>query len=493
MRFAPLLVFLVFQLFTASAFTVYIQLDNETYRRGAKLVGNKKKDSGNSKKEFTSKPFVMATLETTDDDGKTLSNVSQQTESSIFVRLTDDGMPFTKMNLEQRTVFYSEIATMAGPYVRAKLARRGDMVVTFASNNISNQLLDTTTLCGRTVSVYCPSLTATNTGVIYNYPIETPEKDIFENDLGVPVKKVRRIHVQKGDMLKPTTTMEVTFAESRPLSLRIAGNDFDVAQYFPPPRRCKRCWRLGHTSRQCTVQIPADNICCKDCGSVHKATKECNRPKKCINCEGAHASDSVNCPKYKQRKEALKMSITDNIPVKLALERMSNKQQQIIKESSSIKAASHSSWPALPSQQNTIDQLQKDFSDLKMVTASISTIQKQVSSLQQNERIHDDKINHLETRVQKTENFQGEILHVTKMIMNKLDNITPKQHKKKRKEPPPDDTSSSQEDASMSDSDFKDDQSMPQNTSSPRSPTQELSPSSAKQKHIKKKKQLSNQ
>jgi hypothetical protein len=75
--------------------------------------------------------------------------------------MSDDEHPFTKMNLPQRTEFFSEIVAIAGTYIREKLARRGDIVVTCTSERISSQPLDSSTL-GRSVSVYSPSLTIKN-------------------------------------------------------------------------------------------------------------------------------------------------------------------------------------------------------------------------------------------------------------------------------------------------------------------------------------------
>ena len=314
---------------------------------------------------------------------------------------------------------------------------------------------------------------------------------------------VRRINIQKNDVLQPTTTMEITFAESRPPILRVDGHGFDVFQYFPPPRRCKRCWKLGHTTRQCVATIPVDNICCKHCGSFHSALehgKECTKLKKCINCYGAHASDSVTCPKYKERKEALRLSVTEDIPVKLALQKLGTNPKTTEREHGVLKAPLSSAWPMLPSQEAVIEQLQQDVKDLKIAVALVSQNKNRIDRLEQKDQSRDDQIAALDTRVQKTESCQHEILrHLqevekqrkqdTKTVLNKLNSITPS----KRKAPPSDEPSSSQDD--VSDSEFVDalamdvrEVSAPQNSPQPQTVS-----STAKQQPKKTRKKITTQ
>ena len=58
--------------------------------------------------------------------------------------------------------------------------------------------------------------------------------------------------------------------------------------------RCRRCWRLRHTTNTCR-SLPT----CSKCTSTEHTKGECTATeKKCINCRGTHESDSETCPHY---------------------------------------------------------------------------------------------------------------------------------------------------------------------------------------------------
>ena len=242
-------------------------------------------------------------------------------------------------------------------------------------------------------------------GVIYHVPLTTTKEDIFNNDSNVTIQKVRRITSLKDGKLQDTTSVELTFADCRPQQLIISGNVFDVSQYFPPPKRCKTCWRLGHTTSMCSAKIPSDNVCCKFCADIHESVERCSRPLKCINCNGKHPSDHVDCPAYRERRAAIRLSITEHITIKAALSR--SKQPKNASNGSMVSApewtASATAWPLLPSKEDIISKVVKDIDDLKMAVAPMSSIQDRLrdaeSHILRNEKRQDAQISQLQQRM----------------------------------------------------------------------------------------------
>ena len=69
---------------------------------------------------------------------------------------------------------------------------------------------------------------------------------------------------------------------------------FAAEQYISvkKPNICRKCWQIGHFTDQCK-----NDRCCKICLSTDHFDN-CNLNKKCINCNGSHLSNDINCPKY---------------------------------------------------------------------------------------------------------------------------------------------------------------------------------------------------
>ena len=72
-----------------------------------------------------------------------------------------------------------------------------------------------------------------------------------------------------------------------------------VSQFIPNPVRCYKCQKFGHTKFNCRK-----NEVCTKCGQEdHTDSQECKNEVKCINCQGKHASNNKDCPKWKEEKE----------------------------------------------------------------------------------------------------------------------------------------------------------------------------------------------
>ena len=84
-----------------------------------------------------------------------------------------------------------------------------------------------------------------------------------------------------------------------------------VRPYIPNPRRCFKCQRYGHVSKNC--KRPA--ACAKCSSSVHTHSRDdpCSLPAHCVNCGAAHAAFDKTCPKWILEKEVMRLKATQNI------------------------------------------------------------------------------------------------------------------------------------------------------------------------------------
>ena len=99
---------------------------------------------------------------------------------------------------------------------------------------------------------------------------------------------VRRIHIRRDGILKPTNTFVLTFnTPVLPQHTKVGYFRLAVDIYIPNPLRCYLCQSYGHHEDRCTRPKEPDHI---------KGTSgQCTRPAKCCNCTGAHSANPRDC------------------------------------------------------------------------------------------------------------------------------------------------------------------------------------------------------
>lgn len=86
----------------------------------------------------------------------------------------------------------------------------------------------------------------------------------------------------------------LTFLGPKPATLTLGYIKYEISTYYSTPMRCRKCWRLRHSTGNCQSKPT-----CSFCASTDHTRKTCtsNSPK-CISCKGSHESTSTNCPDY---------------------------------------------------------------------------------------------------------------------------------------------------------------------------------------------------
>ena len=113
-----------------------------------------------------------------------------------------------------------------------------------------------------------------------------PDEEILEGLKDEGVIKLDRISIFRDGQRKPTGTFILTFQSQT------------LPKYMNPVR-CYKCQKFGHTKFNCRK-----NEVCTKCGHEdHTDSQECKNEAKCVNCQGKHASNDKECPKWKEEKE----------------------------------------------------------------------------------------------------------------------------------------------------------------------------------------------
>ncbi|KAI9557181.1 hypothetical protein GHT06_016990 [Daphnia sinensis] len=197
------------------------------------------------------------------------------------------------MKIAERDAFHHAIKILLGEIRDSEVMHGGD-------------------LSGRAVSCSLPISSSSLKGVKFGVPISDNEVNILAALADQNVIHSKRLPV-RGHPEIPSETVLFTFSSQIPDRVKIAAISYRFQQSIPTPFRCKKCWRLGHSTSRCNS--PTD--CCKNCGKSHASDFTCSTM--CINCKGlSHKADSEKCPEYLEMKTILKISVIQGISVKEA-------------------------------------------------------------------------------------------------------------------------------------------------------------------------------
>ena len=149
-------------------------------------------------------------------------------------------------------------------------------------------------------------------------PLDLSDEEIVALLQDQNVTEAFRFSIRSGLERTPSKTVAIIFSESLPEKVKLNLLIHYVSKYYPNPIRCTKCWRLGHTKSVCHSSWTT----CKTCGKQEHGNVNCTPC--CVNCKSdKHESDSGACPAYSTMKEAIKISVDEGIPIKVAKQRLS--------------------------------------------------------------------------------------------------------------------------------------------------------------------------
>lgn len=153
--------------------------------------------------------------------------------------------------------------------------------------------------------------------LIYDHTKSDIEDEIEEKNTWARVKQVYKFPANN----RTTYTFKIEFedvsmaAKAETNGLRLFNMSIAYHQIkreiYTPIKTCLRCYKIeDHNTSECPQ--PRDYKICSECSSQDHTWRSCkSNEKKCLNCNQAHRTMAMICPK---RKEAIKRKRSGNVP-----------------------------------------------------------------------------------------------------------------------------------------------------------------------------------
>lgn len=159
-------------------------------------------------------------------------------------------------------------------------------------------------------------------GVISGVPLNVSMDDIKGNLSGGTVISIRRLQMWKDNKRCESMSVMIEFEGSNlPTRVKLGFVSFLVREFIPPPLRCFKCQRMGHTANVCKRKMR-----CAKCGGEHEYGKcEDGVVIKCCNCGGGHSAAYTGCPVQQEAREAQTIRTVQNVTYAEAMRKIKDK------------------------------------------------------------------------------------------------------------------------------------------------------------------------
>lgn len=190
-----------------------------------------------------------------------------------------------------------------------------------------------------------------------------------------------------------------------PRNIKVAYLSIPVSTYYPNPRQCNHCFKLGHTTKQCK-NSNLEKACVR-CGSV-AAHDDCEFT--CVNCKESHSNKYKGCNEYKKEKAIIKLKIDHNLSYPEARRRyVANRGA-----SSYSEAAERGELVKMIENLNKkVDLLIKENEELKNANTAYSVKLNELKDKQNNDSNHDLQ--------QKFDDFKATVTESTEKLNNEIE------------------------------------------------------------------------
>jgi hypothetical protein len=199
---------------------------------------------------------------------------------------------------------------MIGSCKTVKQLRSGSLLVETSRPAQSQNLLRQTVFANIPIKVSEHKSLNTSKGVIRSFELSRMEPDDLVSELSSQgVIEARCIKQKRGDVIRPTPVVILTFAQPEPPKEIKAGYlVIKVDVFVPNPLRCFKCQKFGHHQSTCSKP----SICAR-CSQPAHDDEPCKDPVKCPNCSGEHPAFFNTCPNWLQEKEVCRIKVTQGI------------------------------------------------------------------------------------------------------------------------------------------------------------------------------------
>lgn len=185
-------------------------------------------------------------------------------------------------------------------------------------------------------------------GIIHGVHVDIPDSELLQAFKVPKVERLTRFNQQTKTRENTSSVIVSCSGEKLPERLCLGFQSFRVHTYIPPPVRCYKCQRYGHTALACRGARR-----CPRCGGDHDFSN-CNQDLVCCLCGGNHSAAYKGCQKYKDAFAVQKVKFNYNISYAEAAKRVNAQSEARSQVQGSIPPVVEQTPPAgqldLPSQ-----------------------------------------------------------------------------------------------------------------------------------------------
>lgn len=226
-------------------------------------------------------------------------------EIYVHIRAKDGDMPIARRN---RFLVAKILKEKTNNITKASYNAQGDLILRIKGEKEAEKVLGMKAIGSWQISVEKHKTLNSSKGIIYSRDMcYLSDQEVKE---GLSEYKVTEVFFfkRKPRDADPGTNVEpkpfglgvLTFnTQEPPKRVRFGFEYLEVKPYVPNPKRCRKCQKLGHTTKWCKN---VEEVCA-ECGQG-KDNKHVCGIKMCVNCcKPGHASSSRDCPRFLMEKE----------------------------------------------------------------------------------------------------------------------------------------------------------------------------------------------
>lgn len=186
----------------------------------------------------------------------------------------------------------------------AKVLRDGSLLIICKNAEQKNKALKIQSICKREITERkIMGEERGIKGVISGIPLGENLDELKKIIKGGEVTNIRRLQAfRNGERVDSTSVLLEFKGKEKPDKIMIGYLSFSVRNYIPPPMRCYKCQRYGHTAKICNGKQR-----CGRCGGEHSYGECGEKPIRCCNCGGDHTAAYAGCMVRKEAAEIQKL------------------------------------------------------------------------------------------------------------------------------------------------------------------------------------------
>ena len=242
------------------------------------------------------------------------SGSSGKFPSPVIISSTKSNVKLANLLPSEARSFGKALLALVGEPRNCQNMKRGDWLFHPTDQEQQNKLLKVTEIAGHPVSCSQPMSALITSGTIQGVPLNHTDDELLSEFASQGVIRVVRCTRKDGKGVATANSRVILTFNKLQLPEKVFMSSmisYPVAQFFPAPKQCTKCWRLQHNNKDGSCQAAqACEICCRS----HSNSEPCSTF--CINCKSNdHKATSYSCPAYQEMRDVLRHHITFKVPI----------------------------------------------------------------------------------------------------------------------------------------------------------------------------------